>query len=117
RSKGETLRGCLKSPDSVIFHRLSSPVPASKQLGRTRGASSTPAEIYLLGRRFKEPEAVLDESSQPILYLRGISAETIAASARRFPGHTSAREAWYAERELQWSCWKRTPEFRRRQAS
>jgi hypothetical protein len=35
RSKGETLRGCLKSPDSVIFHRLSFPIPASKQLGRT----------------------------------------------------------------------------------
>ena len=29
------LRGCLKSPDSVIFHRLSFPIPASKQLGRT----------------------------------------------------------------------------------
>ena len=29
------IRGCLKSPDSVIFHRLSFPIPASKQLGRT----------------------------------------------------------------------------------
>ena len=29
------LRGCLKSPDSVIFHRLCFPIPASKQLGRT----------------------------------------------------------------------------------
>src|SRR5271165_7685341 len=30
-----TLEGCLKSPDSVIFHRLCFPVRASKQLGRT----------------------------------------------------------------------------------
>jgi hypothetical protein len=29
------VRGCLKSPDSVIFHRLCFPIPASKQLGRT----------------------------------------------------------------------------------
>jgi hypothetical protein len=29
------LRGCLKSPDSVIFHRLCFPIQASKQLGRT----------------------------------------------------------------------------------
>jgi hypothetical protein len=29
------LRGCLKSPDSVIFRRLCFPIPASKQLGRT----------------------------------------------------------------------------------
>ena len=29
------LRGCLKSPDSVIFHRLCFPIPASKQPGRT----------------------------------------------------------------------------------
>jgi hypothetical protein len=29
------LRGCLKSPDSVIFHRLCFPIPASKQLGQT----------------------------------------------------------------------------------
>jgi predicted metal-dependent enzyme (double-stranded beta helix superfamily) len=27
------LRGCLKSPDSVIFHRLCFPIPVSKQLG------------------------------------------------------------------------------------
>src|SRR5271167_4483327 len=29
------VRGCLKSPDSVIFHRPCFPIPASKQLGRT----------------------------------------------------------------------------------
>src|SRR6266481_8161609 len=29
------VRGCLKSPDSVIFHRLCFPIPASKHLGRT----------------------------------------------------------------------------------
>src|SRR5260370_5292420 len=32
---GRSLRGCLKSPDSVIFRRLCFPIPASKQLGRT----------------------------------------------------------------------------------
>src|SRR5271167_2386044 len=34
-TKAGFLRGCLKSPDSVIFHRLCFPIPASKQLGRT----------------------------------------------------------------------------------
>jgi len=34
-SSGAVLRGCLKSRDSVIFHRLRFPIPASKQLGRT----------------------------------------------------------------------------------
>ncbi len=33
--QGWRLRECLKSPDSVIFHRLCFPIPASKQLGRT----------------------------------------------------------------------------------
>ena len=35
RASWRSLRGCLKSPDSVIFHRLCFPIPASKQLGRT----------------------------------------------------------------------------------
>ena len=30
------LRGCLKSPDSVIFHRLCFPIPASKQTAGVR---------------------------------------------------------------------------------
>src|SRR5260370_38641153 len=29
------VRGCLKSPDSVIFQRLCFHIPASKQMGRT----------------------------------------------------------------------------------
>ena len=31
------IRGCLKSPDSVIFHRLCFSIPASKQIGANPG--------------------------------------------------------------------------------
>ena len=49
------LRGCLKRPDSVIFHRLCFPIPASKQPGRTR-ANPGPRTVSLdLPGLFKHP--------------------------------------------------------------
>ena len=48
---GEAFRGCLKSPDSVIFHRLCFPIPASKQL-----ANPLPRTVSLdLPGLFKHP--------------------------------------------------------------
>src|SRR5271165_5752030 len=46
------LRGCLKSPDSVIFHRLCFPIPASKQLGANPGPRNVSLDLPGL---FKHP--------------------------------------------------------------
>src|SRR5260370_25931970 len=54
------LRGCLKSPDSVIFHRLCFPIPASKQLGRTLGPRIVSLDLPGL---FKHPLTTLGSSS------------------------------------------------------
>src|SRR5258708_12620334 len=52
RLHGSTLRGCLKSPDSVIFHRLCFPIPASKQSGANPGPRTVSLDLPGL---FKHP--------------------------------------------------------------